>query len=388
MGGSLAGLSAARALRQLGFDGRLSVVGAEWRRPYDRPPLSKAFLAGTAEVADLSLEAAGEDLAADWRLGSTAVALRPSEQTVELADGSRLRADGVVLASGASPVKPFPPGLVGVHTLRTLDDAIALRAELLPGVRIVVVGAGFIGAEVASTANGLGLDVTVVEASPVPLAGPLGREMGAAVGALHTAHGVRLVTGVGVQGLSGTGRVDAVALGDGRSLPADVVVVGVGVRPNVGWLTGSGLDLTNGVLCDSIGATPIREVVAVGDCATWFDPALGGHHRLEHWTGARERAAIAVAGLLSGGTDRRTERPPYFWSDQYGQTIQVAGHTRGFTSVAVEEGSLADGQFLAVYRIGDEPVAVLAIGHPKPFMRWRKLLATRVVQRPSTVPAG
>jgi NADPH-dependent 2,4-dienoyl-CoA reductase/sulfur reductase-like enzyme len=388
VGASLAGLSVARALRQQGYDGRLSIVGAEKHRPYDRPPLSKSFLAGSVQAEELLLESDDEDLAADWRLGATAVTLRPSERAVELADGAQLTADAVVLATGATPVRPFAPGLLGVHTLRTLDDAVALRAELVPGGRLVVVGAGFIGAEVAATAAGLGLDVTVVEAAPVPLAGPLGPQMGAAVAALHAAHGVRLVTGVGVTGLSGTGRVAAVELGDGRSLPADVVVLGVGVRPNVGWLAGSGLDVTDGVRCDSVGTTTIGAVFAVGDCATWFDPALGEHHRLEHWTGARERAAIAVAALLSGGTERRAGRPPYFWSDQYGSTIQVAGHTRGSTSVTVEEGSVTGGQFLAVYRTGDEPVAVLSIGHAKLFMRWRKELALRAAQGPSTALAG
>lgn len=388
VGGSLAGLSVARALRSQGYDGRLSIVAAENRRPYDRPPLSKAFLAGEVLAEDLRLESDGEDLDVHWRIGVAATALRPSERQVELQDGSSLVADALVIATGATPVLPWEPTLAGLHVLRTLDDAEALRAELLPGARLVVVGAGFIGAEVAATASTLGLDVTLVEAAPTPLAGPLGVEMGAAVAALHAAHGVRLLTGVGVTGFSGAGRVSAVELADGRALPADVVVVGVGVRPVTGWLAGSGLDLTNGVRCDSFGATGIPSVYAVGDCATWYDPELGMHHRLEHWTGARERAAITVAGLLSGGTDRRAGRPPYFWSDQYGLTIQVAGHTRGASSVTVEEGSVADGQFLALYRRAGEPVAVLAIGHGKSFMRWRKQLAARATAVPSSALAG
>jgi NADPH-dependent 2,4-dienoyl-CoA reductase/sulfur reductase-like enzyme len=378
VGGSLAGLSTARALRNQGFDGRLVIVGAELHRPYDRPPLSKSFLAGTSTLADIALEAEDENLDADWRFGITATRLDPSGGRLELSDDSLLAADGIVLATGATPRQlAGTAGLAGVHVLRSLDDAVALRADLTPGARLAVVGAGFIGAEVASTARGLGLDVTVIEAAPTPLAGPLGTEMGAVVSGLHADHGVRLLCGVGVNGLAGTERVTGVQLADGRTIAADVVLVGVGVRPNTEWLIGSGLDTGNGVLCNAYGATEFSPVVAVGDCATWYDPTLGQHHRLEHWTGARERGAIVAATLLSGGTEFKTGRPPYFWSDQYGLTIQLAGHIRGADSVQVEEGSTADREFLAVYRQGSEPVAVLAIGHGKSFMRWRRQLATQ-----------
>jgi NADPH-dependent 2,4-dienoyl-CoA reductase/sulfur reductase-like enzyme len=377
VGGSLAGLSAARALRSQEFDGRLIIVSAEQHRPYDRPPLSKTFLAGTADEADIALESEDENLDADWRFGVSATALDPSGRRIELTDGSALVADSVVLATGASPrTLPGTSHLAGVHVLRTLDHARALRADLTPSARLVVVGAGFIGAEVASTARGLGLDVTVVEAAPSPLAGPLGTEMGAVVSSLHSDHGVKLLCGVGVNGLTGTDRVTGVALADGRVIKADVVLMGVGVRPNTDWLAGSGLDTGNGVVCNAYGATQLDNVVAVGDCATWYDPALGAHHRLEHWTGARERGAIAAATLLSGGTEFKTGRPPYFWSDQYGLTIQLAGHVRDADSVVVEQGSTADRDFLAVYRHGSDPVAVLAIGHGKSFMRWRRQLAT------------
>jgi NADPH-dependent 2,4-dienoyl-CoA reductase/sulfur reductase-like enzyme len=266
-----------------------------------------------------------------------------------------------------------------VHVLRTLDDARALRAELLPGARLAVIGAGFIGSEVAATATALGVGVTVIEAASSPLAEALGSEMAAAVSSLHAAHGVDLHCGVAVTALVGTERVSGVALADGRVIAADVVVVGIGVRPNTDWLLGSGLEVSNGIICDPHGATNLPNVVAVGDCATWYDPSLRTHHRLEHWTGARERGAIAAATLLSGGTEQRTGRPPYFWSDQYGLTIQLAGQVRDADSVRVEEGAVADHDFLAVYRRGDDPVAVLAIGHGKSFMRWRRLLAEATV---------
>jgi NADPH-dependent 2,4-dienoyl-CoA reductase/sulfur reductase-like enzyme len=378
VGGSLAGLSAIRALRRQGFDGQVLVIGAEPHRPYDRPPLSKEFLAGSAGERDIALEADDEDLGAEWRFGVRATALRPGSRRIELSDGGSVEVDGIVLATGAVPrLLPGMEDRAGTHVLRTLDDARALRRDLRPGARLVVVGAGFIGAEVAATARGLGLDVTVVEAAPAPLAGPLGPRMGAIVSSLHADHGVRLLCGVGVAGLTGNGRVDGVALADGRTLPADVVLVGVGARPNVGWLAGSGLDVSDGVRCDAFGATDLPNVVAVGDCATWYDPALGRHHRVEHWSGAQERAAVAVATLLSGGTETRIARPPYFWSDQYDVRIQLTGHPHGYDSVVVEEGSADARDFLAVFRRQGDPVAVLALNHAKSFMRWRKQLATQ-----------
>ena len=379
VGASLAGLSAARSLRKQGYDGRLMVIGDEPHRPYDRPPLSKEFLAGTVGEADLLLEADGEDLRAEWLLGARAVALQVdgAERVLLLDDGREVRADGVVLATGAAARNlPGTDGLAGVHTLRTLDDARALRDELALGGRLVVIGGGFIGAEVASTAYALGLDVTVIEAAPTPLAGPLGETMGGIVSALHEAHGVRLLCGAGVKGLSGEDRVDAVLLEDGRTVPADIVVVGVGARPCVEWLEGSGVELDNGVKCGADGRTGVAGVVAVGDCASWYDPRAGFHRRVEHWTGARERPDAAVAALLSwGAAEPGVPRPPYFWSDQYGVKIQFAGHAAGADSVTVEEGATGDRSFLAVYRCAGQPVAVLAMNQPRLFMRWRKQLA-------------
>uniref|UniRef100_A0AAU2A8C0 FAD-dependent oxidoreductase n=1 Tax=Streptomyces sp. NBC_00093 TaxID=2975649 RepID=A0AAU2A8C0_9ACTN len=377
VGASLAGLSAARSLRKQGYDGRLVVIGDETHRPYDRPPLSKEFLAGTLGEADLGLETDGEDLGAEWLLGTRATGLDRTDRSVRLADGREVRADGIVIATGAAArTLPGAEGLTGVHTLRTLDDARALRDELARGGRLVVIGGGFIGAEVASTAYALGLDVTVIEAAPTPLAGPLGETMGAVVSGLHTDHGVRLLCGVGVKGLSGERQVDAVLLDDGRSVPADIVVVGVGARPCVEWLDGSGVVLDNGVKCGADGRSSLAGVVAVGDCANWYDPRAGVHRRVEHWTGAVERAAAAVAVLLAGGAvESGVPRPPYFWSDQYGVKIQFAGFAGVADSVTVEEGAVGDRNVLAVYRRGGEPVAVLGMNQPRLFVRWRKQLA-------------
>ncbi|GAA3839257.1 NAD(P)/FAD-dependent oxidoreductase [Streptomyces phyllanthi] len=381
VGASLAGLSAARSLRKQGFDGRLVIIGDEIHRPYDRPPLSKEFLAGGIGEADLALEMDGEDLGAEWLLGTRAAGLDRTERAVRLVgggeDGREIRADGFVIATGAAARQlPGSDGLAGVHVLRTLDDARALRDELAQGGRLVVIGGGFIGAEVASTAHALGLDVTVVEAAPTPLAGPLGEDMGRIVSALHVDHGVRLLCGVGVKGLSGESRVDAVLLEDGRTVPADIVVVGVGARPCVEWLEGSGVVLDNGVKCGADGRTSLAGVVAVGDCASWYDPRAGIHRRVEHWTGAQERPAAAVATLLAGGAvEPGVPRPPYFWSDQYGVKIQFAGHAAGADSVTVEEGAPDDRNVLAVYRRAGHPVAVLGMNQPRLFTRWRKQLA-------------
>lgn len=377
VGASLAGLSAARSLRKQGYDGRLVVIGDETHRPYDRPPLSKEFLAGTIGEADLVLETDDEDLRVEWLLGARATGLDRTQRALRLADGSELRADGIVIATGAAArTLPGAEGLAGVHTLRTLDDARALRDELARGGRLVVIGGGFIGAEVASTAYALGLDVTVIEAAPTPFAGPLGETMGAVVSGLHADHGVRLLCGVGVKGLSGERQVDAVLLEDGRGVPADIVVVGVGARPCVEWLEGSGVTLDNGVKCGADGRTSLAGVVAVGDCANWYDPRAGAHRRVEHWTGARERPDAAVAVLLAGGAvEPGVPRPPYFWSDQYGVKIQFAGHAAGADSVTVEEGAADDRNVLAVYRRAGHPVAVLGMNQPRLFTRWRKQLA-------------
>ncbi|MEX5717282.1 NAD(P)/FAD-dependent oxidoreductase [Geodermatophilus maliterrae] len=379
VGASLAGLSAARALRDQSYDGRVVIIGDEAHAPYDRPPLSKDFLAGTASLDDIALCAPDdEDLGLEWRLGTTAVGVDHLSRSVLLDDGSEIRADGVVLATGARARRlPGSDGLDGVHVLRSVDDAISLREDLAAAERLVVIGAGFIGAEVASTARALGLDVTVVETQPVPLAGPLGADMGAVCAGLHADHGTRLLTGTGVAGLLGTGRVEAVELTDGTRLPADVVVVGIGATPNIEWLAHSGVALGNGVLTDARGATNIPGVVAVGDCAAAWSASAARHVRTEHWTSALEQPATAVATLLGAGEPVPTP-VPYFWSDQYGARIQFAGSRREGDVVRVVEGSCADRSFLVVYERHGAPAAVLGMNQPRLFTRWRRQLRAAV----------
>ncbi|MFI9775581.1 NAD(P)/FAD-dependent oxidoreductase [Streptomyces sp. NPDC051956] len=372
VGASLAGLYAARELRAQGFDGRLVIVGEEPHRPYDRPPLSKDFLIGKAGEDQLALSDVDEtlELGAEWMFGVRARGLDARGRTVLLEDGRTVSTDGVVIATGASARRLPGPALAGVHTLRTLDDARSLRAELLRGPRrVVVIGGGFIGAETASSCAALGHAVTVVEAAPLPLLPQLGPEMAAVCAGLHARGGVELVTGVGVAALHGDLAVHGVELADGRMLPADVVVVGIGAVPNTGWLAGSTLALNDGVLCDDGCVTALPQVVAVGDVAR-----VGGA-RAEHWTSATAQPRVAVRNLLAGRTVETVRPLPYFWSDQYGSRIQFAGRRRDGDLVRVIEGAMEDGSFLALYERGGETTAALAVNRPRPFTRVRRELA-------------
>ena len=385
VGASLAGLSTVRALRAEGYNGALTLVGAERHLPYDRPPLSKDFLKGTADADSLTLGTAEEydGLGVEWLLGETATRLDPAARTITLGGGRELRTDAVVVATGATPRRlPGTEGLAGIHTLRTLDDAVALRADLTAGSpRLVVIGAGFIGAEVAATAHALGLRVTVVEAVEVPLERALGREMGLLCAGLHADHGVELLCGTGVAGFTADGgRVTGVQLADGRLLPADVVLVGVGVRPNTDWLAGSGVAVDDGVVCDAGCATGIPNVLAVGDVARVPHPFTGRHARIEHWTNAMEQAATAARTLLSGASTAPRAVPPYFWSHQYGAMIQLAGHVAPGARPRVVEGDLDTRSFVAAYELDGHTTAYLSINQPKLFNRLRRgltpLLAT------------
>jgi NADPH-dependent 2,4-dienoyl-CoA reductase/sulfur reductase-like enzyme len=388
VGASLAGLRAAEELRHQGFEGTITLVGDEIREPYDRPPLSKQVLAGAWPAERTALTVmhpgglAGLDL--DWRLGVRANHLDLTSRRVLLAGGGDVPFDGLVVATGAAPRElPGTETLAGVHTLRTLDDSLAMRAALDGGVRrVVVVGAGFIGAEVAATCRTAGCDVTILEALPVPLGRALGDEMGAVMGELHRDHGVDLRLGVGVAGFEGGDRVTHVRRADDSLVDADLVVVGIGVTPNTGWLEGSGLALDDGLVCDATTrAAP--GVVAAGDVARWPSHRFGELMRVEHWDNAiamGEHAARRLLADLAGdpADDPASTAPydpvPWFWSDQYDRKIQLAGRSAGADEVRIVDGSIDERRFVALYRRGDRLVGVLAMNRPRPVVTYRGLV--------------
>jgi 3-phenylpropionate/trans-cinnamate dioxygenase ferredoxin reductase subunit len=385
IGASLAGLRAAEQLRAQGYDDDLVVVGAEPHLPYDRPPMSKDYLRGVVGPADLALAEQSEidELGARWHLGVAAEKLDPAGGRVVLSSGEDLPVDAVVLATGGVPRRlPAADGLLGVHVLRRMEDADALRTELTGGAQhVTVIGAGFIGAEVAATSRALGREVTIVEAMPVPLSAALGPELGAVCAGVHATNGVSLITGTTVvewvtaSDGAGRRRVTGVVLSDGRHLPADVVVVGIGMRPAAGWLNGSTLAIDNGVLTDAGYVTNLPNVVAVGDVARPWNPQLGRHVRREHWTDAAEGPAIAVRNLLAGRTVEHVDKPSYFWSDQYGTRIQFAGAAEPSDEVRFLDGAPAEGTFVATYSRGGATTAVLAMNSPRLFTRLRRQLA-------------
>lgn len=380
IGASLAGLRAAEELRRRGFDGRLVMVGAEWHLPYDRPPLSKEVLAGEADADATALRKQPYDeLALDWRLGRRATALAPGDRSVTLDDGETIQFDGCVIATGAQPrVLPDTPSLAGIHVLRTLDDCLTLRAELERGPRVVVVGAGFIGAEVAATCRRRHLQVTVLEALPSPMVRGLGPMLGDVLASMHRDHGVDLRTGAGVAGFDGVERVERVRLADGSAIDADVVVVGVGVAPATEWLEGSGLTIDNGVVCDeTLVAAP--GIVAAGDVCRWPNPLFDGElMRLEHWTNAAEQGVAAAARLLANDESAEPFAPvPFVWSDQYDVKIQVAGHVRGDDDVEIVDGETEELRFVAAVGRAGRLVGAVAFSRPRQLMQMRRLIASR-----------
>jgi NADPH-dependent 2,4-dienoyl-CoA reductase/sulfur reductase-like enzyme len=384
VGASLAGVRAAEAVRAGGFDGELVVVGDEPHRPCDRPPLSKQVLAGRQPPDATALDV-DEGLDAEWRLGTRATALDVASRRVTFDDGDALRYDGLVLATGATPRRiPAWPEVEGVHVLRSIDDCAALRHDLTTSSprRLVVVGAGFIGCEVAATARGLGVDVTVVEPLPAPCIRGLGEAMGGVVADLHRDHGVDLRLRAAVAGVVGARRVAGVRLADGEVVEADVVVVGIGVAPATGWLEGSGLGVDDGVVCDATCAAA-PGVVAAGDVARWLHP-VHGSMRVEHWDNAIEQGAHAGRTLLAhlaGGTGEPFSPVPWFWSDQFDRKLQVAGRATPDARVEVVDGSVEDRKFLATYTspTTGAVTAVLGMNMPAKVMRWRNELASTAV---------
>jgi NADPH-dependent 2,4-dienoyl-CoA reductase/sulfur reductase-like enzyme len=376
VGASVAGVRTAEALRRRGFAGRITLIGAEPHLPYDRPPLSKAFLTGRAAEGDLAL-LDGERLdrlELDLRLGERAVAVDLPARRVRLASGEPVPFGTAVIATGSLPRRlPAIDGWPGVHVLRTLDDATAVRAALAAGARVAVVGGGFIGAEVAWSARAQGLDVAMIDPVPALMARGLGPALGRVLAARHADQGVTLRLGRSVARAEGAGRVERLVLDDGSSLDADVVVVGIGVDPAVGWLAGSGLPVDGGLCCDAcLRVSGTDSVYAVGDVARWPSARYAGPVRLEHWTNAGE-TALAVAAAVTGAP-APFDPLPYVWSDQLGARVQVFGQVRPGDELVYVEGGPEEAEFVAASGGDGTLQAVVALGARRAALRWERLL--------------
>lgn len=379
VGASAAGLTAADALRREGFTGTLTMVGDELRPPYDRPPLSKQVLAGDWEPHRTTLrqDTDIQRLRLNLKLGCRATGLNSAARAITLSDGDLLDYDGLIIATGLRPRRlPFGRELAGVHVLRTLDDTLTLRAQLLARPRIVVIGAGFLGSEVAATARGLGLDVTLVDVEPTPLARQVGAWVGGLVADMHRDHGVRLRMRRHVTGMIGeNGRVTAVVLDDDTRLPADVVVVAIGSVPAIDWLTGSGLPLGDGVLCDSY-CQAASGVYAAGDVANWPHPVTGGRVRLEQRTNATQQAVIAAKNLLAGPEGGTPYAPiPFGWTDQYDAKIQIHGWCPSGARVEFVDGDPQARKFVALYHAGGQVVGALGWNSARALREYRGHIA-------------
>lgn len=380
VGSSVGGVRTAQSLRSEGYDGEIVLVGEEPELPYDKPPLSKAMLNGTATADSVRLLTREEADRSGIRLvlGHRANRLDVAARTVELDGHPPLTYDTLVVATGAH-ARPSPWGdAPGIHVVRTLRDAQQLREDLLSGGPVVVVGGGFIGAEVASSARLMQLDVTMVDPLPVPMSRVLNPEIGGWFVDLHERHGVRSIFGVGVESVTGERGSFTVTLTDGTQLPAAVVVVGIGAEPNDGWLRSSGLVIDNGLVCDEYcRAVDVPDVFGVGDVARWYHPGHGTEMRVEHWTNAVDQA-VCVAHNIVHPNDLRSYAPvEYVWSDQHDWKIQVVGRTGGITDHVLVGDPTGDNRFAALYtRDGTTMVGAAVVNWPRALIACRKALRT------------
>jgi len=386
LGGGVAAYSAANTLRSTGFDGPVTLVSAEPIPPYDRTALSKGFLQGRQTVEEILFKPAEhyEGLGIELRLGHRVTAVAVDRRELTLETGERVPFDALLIVTGAEPVRLHLPGfdLDGVHYLRSLTDAQALGHDLARAERVLVVGAGFIGAEVAASARALGKQVTLVDPLPVPLAGPLGQEMGSILAEVHRRQGVDLRLGRRVAQLRGHRRVEQALLDDGELVTCDVVVTGVGVRPTVGVFEGSGLAIENGILVDEHGATSLPGIYAAGDVTNWWHPVIGRRMRVEHFDNAvqqGEAAARAIAG------DPRPYAPvPYFWSDQYDVNLQYVGYPGPWDQVILR-GDPTVPSVTAFYLRQQVVEAVVTINRPRELRLGRRLVEARARVDPATL---
>jgi NADPH-dependent 2,4-dienoyl-CoA reductase/sulfur reductase-like enzyme len=340
-GASIAGMSAARELRRLGFAGTIQLVDEDPHAPYRRPSVSKGLLTGAQELHDV-VAPWSEQLALERVAGVRLEALDLGEHVLRGRSGADevvLPYDGLVLATGSVARSwPVDLGLDGVVTLRTVEDAMRMRDLLRTASRVVIIGGGFIGLEAAASATGLGVPATVIEAAPIPLAHAIGTALGERMAGVHRARGVDVICGVGVERIEGSGHVERVVLQDGRSIDAEIVLIAIGAAPAVGWLESSGLDISSGVACDQCCRVEGAEnVVAAGDIANWVNPLYGRRMRVEHWTNAIQQASFAAGALLGLASEDGFSSAPYFWSDQFDVKLQSYGTALGHDETVVLE---------------------------------------------------
>ena len=379
VGASLAGIRSCQNLRRNGFEGTLTLIGEEKYLPYDRPPLSKSMLTTDQNPQELFLvsEAEVRDLEINLLLDERATGLNTLKQEVTVGE-QKIHYEGLVIATGASARKLSKfTELDGIHTLRTLDDALAIRSGLTSGSSIVIVGAGFIGSEIASAARTRGCKVTIIEGGAAPLIRGLGEKTGMACGSLHQRHGVELLLSTQVASIHGSGAVEEIELSDGTQIPASMLVVGIGASPNTEWLSDSGLTIDNGVLCDETLNVGVPGIYAAGDVARapnrWssLPPA-----RTEHWSTATEHAALAAKNLLAPSESTPYHSVPFVWSDQYQDRIQIAGDTSGSTHVTELIGSFEEDAFVVGYQSGASISGIASLNSMREFAKFRRLLMT------------
>lgn len=381
VGASLAGIAAAEALREFGYDGELLIVGAEAEHPYDRPPLSKEVLRGDKESSDIALHPRlfYDDLGIDLRLGVRAEGVNFDTRHLSMGGGENIPFDGLIIATGAQPRQlPQAGEQEGIHYLRTRSDCLRLKAALSGCSKLAVIGAGFIGSEVASSAQKLGVDVTIIDKLEIPYAMTLGERVGRYCVELHRQHGAQVLTGRDLSGIEGSRAVSGVRLSDGAVVPADVVVVGIGVAPATAWLERSGLTLKDGIRCDACCWTGIPGVFAAGDVASWDNPLFGRRMRVEHWSNAKEQGRLAARNVLVGdGVMTPYDPVPYFWSDQYNTRLQCSGYVPGSNECRIVHQDDTHGRLVAIYRRDERVVAVTALNSPLHLARYRNLIGNR-----------
>ncbi|NOQ84116.1 MAG: NAD(P)/FAD-dependent oxidoreductase [Myxococcales bacterium] len=380
VGASLAGLRAAEFTRRAKFEGELVLIGDEVHLPYDRPPLSKEVLRGEWEPERLALRRRSyDDLNLQLVLGQRAVSLDTATREIRLEGGTVVSFDGMVIATGGQVRELHnQPRVDGIYTLRTLDDALAIRAAFASKPRVAVIGAGFIGAEVAASARQLGLEVTMIEALEAPLAQSLGLRLGRILQEAHERRGVRVRCGRRVEGFGGTDRIESVLLDDGTRVECDVVVVGIGVSPAVSWLADSGVELDDGVRCDETLASSVPGIVAAGDVASWYNPLFEERMRVEHWTNAVEQARHAVSSLLAApGEAKPFESVPMFWSDQFDIKIQGVGRPKPTDDLVLAGGTPESEKFIALYGRAGRLVGAVAFNQPPKLIQLRMLIGKR-----------